>query len=129
MGRESEEREIDGLTFVSHQMEPLELYPLAPRIVKIVAPMLPHLQAMAGSIGEGLTGDMLEKLLRQDVGKLSPMLMALGEALAAKETASLPMDLLKRSPIQMTKTRSPRRARSPRARRSTRCFVVASSPC
>ncbi len=91
--RPEKEEEIDGITFISEQMDPLELYPLVPRIIKIVAPLLQHF----GSIDPGA----LKSLLKQDVGKLTPILTALGSALGEKENANLPQDLLRRTQMQL----------------------------
>lgn len=93
MGKDSQDTEIDGLKFTSYQLDPLELYPMAPRILKLLAPVLPFV----ASLGGGLNAKAIEKLFAQDVGKLAPILTALGEGLGAKENANLPVELLKRT--------------------------------
>lgn len=97
MGKDFQENEIDGLTFVSHQMDPLELYPMVPRILKLLAPVLPHISA----IGGGLNAKAIERLFAQDAGKLAPIIAAIGEGLGAKENANLPLELLKRTVVML----------------------------
>jgi hypothetical protein len=89
--------EFDGLKFTTVAMDPLELYPMVPRVLKIVAAVLPHVSA----IGGGLSKEAVEKLFKSDMGKLAPVLAALGEALASKENATLPTDLLKRTTVAL----------------------------
>lgn len=90
---EPEELEIDDeLKVLTYGMDVLVLYPLAPRIVKILAPILQSLQGLGDLSAEGI-----ERMLKQDVSKLGPLLMHLAEALAKPENANLPQELLKRS--------------------------------
>lgn len=96
-GKSSESTEIDGLKFYTSQMDPLELYPMAPRILKLIAPILPYI----GAIGGELNAAAVEKLMKEDVSKLSPILTALATALAEKENANLPQELLKRTQVSL----------------------------
>jgi hypothetical protein len=95
--RTCETTEIDGLKFTTQVSDPLELYPMVPRVLKIVAAVLPHISALGG----GLTKDAIERMFSKDMGTLAPVLAALGEALSAKENATLPQDLLKRTTVAL----------------------------
>lgn len=97
MPKESDEREIDGLKFISYQLDPLELYPLAPRIIKCLAPVLPFV----ASLGGGLDAKAIEKLFAQDASKLAPILTAFAEGLADEKNAKLPLELLKRTVVEL----------------------------
>lgn len=83
------ECEIDGIRLISYTMDPLMLYPMAPRMAKILAPILGGL----GGMGE-LTEAGIEKMLRSDASKLSPVVLELAKALGEKENANLPRELL-----------------------------------
>lgn len=96
--RLSDTTEIDGLKFTCHQSEPLELYPMVPRMLEIIAGILPHVSA----IGGGLTKEAIEKLFKSgDVKELGPILQSLGAALGKKENANLPKELLGRVTVAL----------------------------
>lgn len=90
---------LEGVKLVTYTMDPLMIYPIAPRIAKIVAPLLAHLSTM----GE-LTEENIMRFLKSDIGKLGPMLETLSKSLGEKENATLPQELLKKTVAHVTVT-------------------------
>lgn len=102
--RPEETTEIDGFRVVTTHMAPLKLYPLAPRVVQIIAPMLGQAGALITSRAKRTKGEDPNKAIQRAIvelmvdpkalDQLTPIMMHLGGALAAPENAKLPLELL-----------------------------------
>lgn len=102
--RPEETSEIDGFKVITTHMEPLKLYPLAPRIVKIVAPMLGQVGQLISSRAKRAKGEDPGKAIQRAISELmvdpkaldqfAPIIMHLGSCLAEPDNAKLPLELL-----------------------------------
>ncbi len=101
MSKEKQTTEIDGFKVVSHQMAPLSLYPLVPRVLKIVSPMLSQMGELMSLKDLGEAG--IEKLLKDPKGllKVQPLFIHLANALGDPVNARLPQELLARTVIHL----------------------------
>jgi hypothetical protein len=105
-GKLRDTAEIDGLKFTTEQMDPLELYPMVPSMLEIVAGLIPYVSGLGG----GLTKEAIEKLFAKADGvkDLGPILKELGAALGKKENARLPEELLRRTCVLLPVERKSR---------------------
>jgi hypothetical protein len=105
-GQYSVEDQIDAVTVSSTMMQPMEIYRLAPRVVKIFLPVLGVQSVLRQTVGK-LSGaktdrDQLLKLFMMiDVAQFMPVLGEILAALSLPENAKLPQELLSRTQLHV----------------------------
>lgn len=112
--REPQSKEIDGIKITTIPLAPvtvgkaLGLYTLAPRVMRLVMPLMGQLGPLLGVLGgvrkDGAVDETeiekrIEALMKDPKGveKLAPLLEGLATGLSLPENASLPADLLCRT--------------------------------
>ena len=93
---ETKTKTIDGLLFSSTQLPPLKAYPLSARVGAILLP------ALSKFFASGLNQiEDVDAFMKQNAGKLMPVLEPVLEALGKKDNEDLPQKLLAGTTVQM----------------------------
>lgn len=109
--RPPESKEIDGIKITTIPLAPvtvgkaLGLYTLAPRVMKLVMPLMSNIGSLVGVLGgaknlsEAEIEKKIEALMKDPKGveRLAPLLEGLAVGLSLPENASLPAELLCRT--------------------------------
>lgn len=108
-GQYTIEDEIDGVKISSTLFQPLEIYRLTPRVVRLFVPVLQLqegfkriapilMKALHGKEGIS-TDDAMAALKKIDLAELQPVISAMMEGLSLPDNARLPAELLQRTQL------------------------------
>jgi hypothetical protein len=97
----TQHKTIDGILFHCTPFDSWDAYPLVPRIMLIVAPLLGTIGPLMAQLEGNKLNDKIEELLKSDIGQLSPLLTSLAKPLTEPANKELPLELCRGMSVEL----------------------------